>query len=106
MPHKLWEPKDPEKSALGKLQDELHLDYWALHRWSTENPGDFWSRAWDDLKLIGSKGDIAFQTGDRFIDAKFFPNGEINVAENLLLDRKSTRLNSSHTDISRMPSSA
>ena len=85
MPHKLWEPKDPEKSALGKLQDELHLDYWALHRWSTENPGDFWFRAWDDLKLIGSKGDIAFQTGDRFIDAKFFPNGEINVAENLLL---------------------
>ena len=25
---------------------------------------------------------------------------------NILLDRKSTRLNSSHTDISRMPSSA
>ena len=28
------------------------------------------------------------------------------IAELLILDRKSTRLNSSHTDISRMPSSA
>ena len=29
-----------------------------------------------------------------------------NIAEELMVDRKSTRLNSSHTDISRMPSSA
>ena len=29
-----------------------------------------------------------------------------DMMENLGLDRKSTRLNSSHTDISRMPSSA
>ena len=33
-------------------------------------------------------------------------NGEINGRFRELLDRKSTRLNSSHTDISRMPSSA
>ena len=37
------------------------------------------------------------------------PNGfiyTINQAENGFLDRKSTRLNSSHSDRSRMPSSA
>ena len=31
---------------------------------------------------------------------------DIEVNDNYLTDRKSTRLNSSHTDISRMPSSA
>mgnify|MGYP003346575178 CR=1 FL=1 len=36
------------------------------------------------------------------------PHGVVKHATrlNVLLDRKSTRLNSSHTDISRMPSSA
>ena len=33
-------------------------------------------------------------------------NGEIFPDRAVIIDRKSTRLNSSHTDISRMPSSA
>lgn len=80
----LWQPSNPESTALGKLQAEKNLDYWGLHKWSIENPGHFWSRAWDDLNLIGDKGDIEYQSANRFIDAKFFPNGSINVAENLL----------------------
>lgn len=83
-PVPLWQPKDPKASALGKLQDELQLDYWGLHKWSIENPGAFWSRAWDELGLIGDKGDVPYKSGDTFIDAKFFPEGRINVAENLL----------------------
>ena len=35
-----------------------------------------------------------------------FKDGQIIPIDGYLLDRKSTRLNSSHTDISRMPSSA
>jgi acetoacetyl-CoA synthetase len=80
----LFQPKNSENTALGKLELEKNTDYWGLHRWSIENPGEFWSRAWDDLNLIGEKGDINFQPAERFIDAKFFPNGKINVAENLL----------------------
>ena len=80
----LFQPKNPENTALGKLEREKNLDYWGLHKWSIENPGEFWSRAWDDLDLIGDKGSINYQAADRFIDAKFFPNGTINVAENLL----------------------
>jgi acetoacetyl-CoA synthetase len=80
----LFQPSNPQETALGKLEREKNTDYWGLHTWSIENPGDFWSRAWDDLNLIGEKGDIAYQSGERFIDAKFFPNGVINVAENLL----------------------
>ena len=80
----LWKPKNPEATALGKLQTEKQLDYWGLHKWSVENPGAFWSRAWDDLQLIGDKGGVDYRDGENFIDAKFFPNGKINVAQNLL----------------------
>ena len=80
----LFQPKNPENTALGKLEHEKNLDYWGLHKWSVDSPGEFWSRAWDDLALIGEKGSINYQAADRFIDAKFFPHGAINVAENLL----------------------
>lgn len=80
----LFQPKNPENSTLGNLEREKNTDYWGLHKWSIENPGEFWSRAWDDLGLIGDKGAINFQPAQRFIDAKFFPNGKLNVAENLL----------------------
>lgn len=80
----LFQPKNPQATALGKLEREKETDYWGLHKWSVEEPGEFWSRAWDDLQLIGEKGDVNYQTANRFIDAKFFPNGKINVAQNLL----------------------
>lgn len=80
----LYIPKNPQDTALGKLERERDTDYWGLHKWSVENPGEFWSRAWDDLGLVGEKGAINYQSADRFIDAKFFPSASINVAENLL----------------------
>lgn len=80
----LFQPKNPQETALGKLEREMQTDYWGLHKWSIEQPGEFWSRAWDDLNLIGNKGTVAYQSAPRFIDAKFFPDAEINVAENLL----------------------
>lgn len=80
----LYIPKNPQDTALGKLERERDTDYWGLHKWSVENPGEFWSRAWDDLGLIGEKGAMNYQSADRFIDAKFFPSASINVAENLL----------------------
>ena len=82
----LFQPRNPQETALGKLEQDHQTDYWGLHKWSIENPGDFWSRAWDDLNLIGDKGDINYQSANHFIDAKFFPNAKINVAENLLLN--------------------
>ena len=43
---------------------------------------------------------------DRIIDTPISELGIVGAAVGAALDRKSTRLNSSHTDISRMPSSA
>ena len=37
---------------------------------------------------------------------QFFAQAEVDVIRNFPLDRKSTRLNSSHSSVSRMPSSA
>ena len=88
----LWNPSNPNATALGKLQAEKNLDYWSLHKWSIENPGEFWSTAWDGLGLIGSKGDSNFVSGENFIDSKFFPNGKINVAENLLKHKDGTAI--------------
>ena len=49
-------------------------------------------------KLAEDKYRRAYETGD--------PDGVLEAQRELNQDRKSTRLNSSHTDISRMPSSA
>ena len=88
----LWKAKAPEKSALGKLHAEKGLDYWSLHKWSIENPGEFWSLAWDQLNLIGDKGAISYQSGTDFIASKFFPEAKINVAENLLANTNGTAI--------------
>ncbi len=80
----LWQPTNADETALGKLEREKNLDYWTLHKWSVDNPGEFWSRAWDDLGLVGDKGETFYKTGERFIDAKFFSDAMVNVAENLL----------------------
>ena len=57
------------------------------------------------LQYMKDAGDAAsYETGD---SEKLDPTHLVgNIIKAFLSDRKSTRLNSSHTDISRMPSSA
>lgn len=81
----LWTPTQPGETYLGQLQIKKGLpSYEELHRWSIENVGEFWSEAWDELGIIGDKGDLYFQPGVDFISSKFFPFGRLNIAENLL----------------------
>lgn len=57
----------------------------ALHRWSVEHPGEFWSAVWDECGVIGDRGDgPAYQPGASFPDARFLSGARLNVAENLL----------------------
>jgi len=58
--------------------------YEYVHRWSVTHPGEFWSEAWRQQGLIGDQGSIAFDPGNDFVSSRFFPEGQINVAENLL----------------------
>jgi acetoacetyl-CoA synthetase len=93
----LWKPSQDAitNSALtsliaaAKTQTGLNLDsYTDLHQWSISQPGDFWSLVWDHLGIIGDKGKVNFTPGKNFIDAKFFPEGSLNVAENILAHGK------------------
>ena len=93
----LWQPSQESisNSALtsltkaAKAQTGLNLDsYTDLHQWSISQPGDFWSLIWDHLGIIGDKGSVNYSPGKNFIDAKFFPEGLLNVAENILAQGK------------------
>ena len=59
-------------------------DYSTLHAWSTEHPGEFWAMVWDELGVIGDRGERLHQPGPRLRDHRFLPDATLNVAENLL----------------------
>src|SRR5690606_23042143 len=57
-------------------------DYDALHRWSVEDREGFWSLVWDFCGVIGEKGARVLVDGDRMPGARFFPDANLNFAEN------------------------
>lgn len=58
-------------------------NFWQLHRWSCENPDQFWSEAWDELGIIGTKGDRA-REGTGFSNSRWFPDASLNICNTLL----------------------
>lgn len=89
----LWAPSAAQKSAtqlvdFAKKQGfSDNVTYDELHNWSVTKIGEFWSAFWDYAGVIGEKGDIAIQGEGHMETTKFFPNGKINWAENLLKRR-------------------
>ncbi|MEW9616582.1 acetoacetate--CoA ligase [Shinella sp. S4-D37] len=55
-----------------------------LHAWSVEDRAAFWTAIWEDGTVIGEKGGVALENGERMLEARFFPKGRLNFAENLL----------------------
>jgi len=91
----LWVPSQERKTAssIFKFSKNIaHLhgfapdDYDGLHRFSIEQPEQFWSALWDYLGIIGEKGATAFEPAPHMRDAKFFPDAKLNYAQNLLRD--------------------
>ena len=56
----------------------------ALHDWSIEHRGAFWSAVWDFCHVVGEKGDRLMENPDAMPGARFFPDASLNFAENLL----------------------
>ena len=56
----------------------------ALHEFACANPEKFWRLLWDWAGIVGNPGRRVLENGDDFIRAKWFPDGELNYAENLL----------------------
>ena len=90
----LWNPnKETMHSSammkLGKdfgfLKDDETLDYDSLHNWSVNNPSAFWREIWEGNDVIGNFGEKVFSPNKDIRKATFFPDVNLNFAENLLV---------------------
>ncbi|MEZ5668475.1 MAG: acetoacetate--CoA ligase [Alphaproteobacteria bacterium] len=60
-------------------------DYAALHRWTVADPGAFWRLWWERAGVVGNgPGGVSLRDGERMPGAAFFPEAQVNFAENLL----------------------
>jgi len=59
-------------------------DYDAFHRWSIDAREDFWGAVWTYCGVIGEPGERVLIDRDHMLNARFFPDAELNFAENLL----------------------
>ena len=92
----LWSPA-PERAAKTNMacftaaaeqaSGQSFPDYAALHRWSTRESGAFWSLLWDYCGVVGERGARQLVDGDRMPGAQFFPDAQLNYAENQLRTR-------------------
>ncbi|WP_031546085.1 acetoacetate--CoA ligase [Salinicoccus luteus] len=87
----VWEPSERRvsESNIKKFSDQIGIPfepYENLHRWSIEQPEAFWSTVWDFAGIIGDKGETILLPAedDGMLGAKWFPEADINLAENLL----------------------
>ena len=54
-----------------------------FHRWSIENPADFWREAWDELEIVGVCGERTIHGGG-FEGTEWFPDARLNIVDSLL----------------------
>jgi acetoacetyl-CoA synthetase len=64
--------------------------YAELHRWSVESSADFWELVWRFGQVRGDPGGRRLINPQQMPGAKFFPEGRLNYAENLLRARDAT----------------
>ena len=93
IPDLLWQPS-PERVAATHLSRFMAAarqatglplqDYHALWQWSVDQPTPFWSLLWDFCDVVGDKGSVVLEDGDRMPGARWFPEARLNYAENLL----------------------
>ncbi|HEY5897371.1 MAG TPA: acetoacetate--CoA ligase [Burkholderiales bacterium] len=86
----MWRPSadraaQTEMARFMKLAGKSSYD--ELHRWSIEHAPQFWSLLWDFAGVIGEKGGETLVDGERMPGARWFPQGRLNFAENLLRRR-------------------
>lgn len=68
----------------GERADRSLTDPAALQEWSVTDREGFWSAVWDFCGVRGKKGERIIENADAMPGAKFFPDAELNFAENLL----------------------
>lgn len=89
----LWIPS-PERREAALIDDFIQFaedrsghnlsNYQTLYQWSIDNSELFWSAVWDFSKVIGEKGLRILVNGDDIEQAQWFPDAQLNFAENIL----------------------
>ena len=58
--------------------------YQELHQWSIDESEQFWQSIWDYFEIIGDAGKPIVTNANQLPGAQWFPNAQLNFAENLL----------------------
>jgi acetoacetyl-CoA synthetase len=92
----LWQPSDAriQSTNLAAFIAEANrrhglalADYDDLWRWSTDHISDFWTLVWETCGLRGERGTPVVDDETKLPGARWFPNGAVNYAQNLLAPR-------------------
>ncbi len=95
----LWIPTQAQidESLLGQFivyvskKYDYHISSYAeLYQWSLDEKEKFWSSVWDYCGVIGEKGEKILIEGDDIERAVWFPEAQLNFAENLLKEKTDT----------------
>lgn len=70
--------------ADGRAPAPVATDPWALHRWSIDHPGPFWTAVWELTRCPGDPGPLGPYDAGIATAPSTFPEAELNVAEVLL----------------------
>jgi len=86
---KLWQPTQTQIdqaliTEFAKQQGIEDNNYQALHDWSIRHSAEFWNALWGFCGVIGDKGEATLEQGEHMLGAKWFPDAQLNYAENLL----------------------
>lgn len=73
--------------SVEKKTGERFSNYQDLWAWSVEDIEPFWAEIWDFCGVVGTRGKTILEYGDQMPGAQFFPDSQINYAENLLRRR-------------------
>ena len=82
--------------TFGFVKDDESLDYASLHNWSVNNLDTFWREVWEGNNVIGNFGEEVFSSNEDIRKASFFPDAELNFAENLLVGDENRQAISFH----------
>ena len=92
----IWQPA-PDRVAAASLTAFMNVagarwhrrfdDYAALHRWSVEQPQEFWAALWEFGEVRGDMGSMVVADGDKMPGARWFPQARLHFAQNLLRGR-------------------
>ena len=94
MDKKLWEAskkiKDNsnlfkfEKFISNKYKKTFKKDFEKIHKWSVNNPQNFWDCVWDFSSVKGDKNKQKYKRSSKFYKNIFLPKSKLNFTENLL----------------------